>query len=91
MSHLNIRVERKSIGNGEQLPELAKVSYKSMNKTLHKWKKANTKEIEDELVEWILMNRLLGIPVTSCELIIKICSLDESLKLKNVNILQNRC
>ena len=85
-------VERKSYRKWrEHLPELTKVSSKSMTKTLHKDKKANTKDIEDELVEWILMNRSLGIAVTSWEVIIKACSFDESLKLKNVNTLQNWC
>ena len=63
------------------------MSSKYKIQTLHKGKMANTKEIEDELVEWILVNRSLGIPVTSWEVIIKACSLDESLKLKNVNTL----
>ena len=35
----------------EQLPELTKVLSKYKTKTLHKGKKANTKDIEDELVE----------------------------------------
>ena len=43
---------------------------------------ANIKELEDELVEWILVNCLLSIAVTSWEVIIKDCSLDESLELK---------
>ena len=46
-----------------QLPELTKVSNKSKTKNLHKGEKANTNEKEDELVEWILMNRLLGITI----------------------------
>ena len=65
-----------------------------MTKTLHKGKKVNTKDIEDELVElveWILMNRSLDNAVTSWEVIIKACSLDENLKQKNVNTLQNWC
>ena len=33
------------------------MSRKSNINILHKGKKANTKDIEDELVEWILMNR----------------------------------
>ena len=37
------------------------------------------------------MNRALGIAVTSWEVIIKACKLDESLKLKNINTLQNWC
>ena len=86
----NFGVERKSIRKWrKQLPELTKVSSKSKIKTLQKGRKANTKDIEGELVEWILMNQSLGIPVTSWEVIIKACSLDESLKIKNVNTLQN--
>ena len=38
---------------------------KSKTKTLHKGEKAKTKDIEDKLVKWNLMNRSLGIPVTS--------------------------
>ena len=53
-----------------------------MTKTLHKGKKANAKDLEDELVKWILMNRSIGIPVTSWEVTIKPCSLEESLKIK---------
>ena len=76
-------VERKSIRKWiQQLPELTQVSVKSKTKTLHKGKKADTKDIEDELVEWILVNRALGIAATSWEVIIKACKLDESLKLK---------
>ena len=67
------------------------MAVKSKTKTLHKRKKADTKDIEDELVEWILMNWALGIAVTSWEVIIKACKLDESLKLKNINTLQNWC
>ena len=37
---------------------------------MHKGIKANIKNIDDELVECILMNRSLGIPVTSWEVII---------------------
>ena len=85
-------VERKSIRKWiQQLPELTQMSVKSKTKTLHKGKNEDTKDIEDELVEWILMNRALGIAVTSWEVIIKACKLDESLKLKNINTLQNWC
>ena len=59
------------------------------SKHYSKEKKANTKDIEDELVEWILMNWSLTIPITSWEVIIKTCSLDESVKIKNINTLQN--
>ena len=37
------------------------------------------------------MNRSLGIPVISWEVIVKACSLDESLKLKVTNTMQNWC
>ena len=62
------------------------MSSKSKTKTLQKGKKENTKDIEGE---WILMNQSLGIPVTSWEVVMKACSLDES--LKNDNTLQNLC
>ena len=42
-------------------------------KNLTKRNKVNTKDIEDELIEWILINKSLGIPVTSWEVIIKAC------------------
>ena len=38
------------------------------------WKKAETDEVENEIVDWILINRSLGISVSSWELIIKACS-----------------
>ena len=88
----HFRVEKKSIRKWrKQLSELTKVSIKSKTKTLHKWKMGNTKNIEDELVEWILMNLSLSIPIISWEVIIKVRDLDESLKLKHVNSLQKRC
>ena len=60
-------------------------------KLYKKEKRQIQKDLEDELVEWILMNLSLGIPVTLWEVIINTCSLDERLKLKNVNTLQNLC
>ena len=38
------------------------------------WEKAETDEVENEIVDWILINRTLGISVSSWELIIKECS-----------------
>ena len=45
-------------------------------------KKPETEEIDDEIIEWILMNRKLGIAVTSWEVIVKACSMKEELKKK---------
>ena len=38
------------------------------------WKKAETDEVENEIVDWILINRSLGIYVSSWEVIIKACN-----------------
>ena len=70
-------VERKSIRNWrekKQLQELLKMSDKSIKSTLHHGRKAETDEVENEIVDWILINRSLGISVSSWELIIKACS-----------------
>ena len=62
-------------------------------KTQHKGKKVDTKDIKDELVEWILMNWTLGIAITLWEVIFKTYKLDESLKiykwLTENNLIQN--
>ena len=50
------------------------MSDKSIKSTLHHGRKAETDEVENEVVDWILMNRSLGISVSSWELIIKACS-----------------
>ena len=63
-------VERKSIRNwNKQLPELLKMSDKSIKSTLHHGGKAEANEVENEIVDWILMNRSLGISVSSWEVI----------------------
>ena len=64
----------------KQLKKLTKASRKFKTKILHKGKKKYTKDIEDELVEWILTNQSLCIHATSWEVIIKNYSLDESIK-----------
>ena len=74
-------VERKSIRNWKkQSPEFIKMSDKSIKSTLHHGRKAETDEVENEIVGWILINRSLGISVSSWELIIKACSLNNTLK-----------
>ena len=56
------------------------MSDKSIKSTLHHGGIAETDEEENEIVGWILINRSLGINVSSWELIIKACSLNNTLK-----------
>ena len=63
-------VERKSIINWIQnLPELIASKNKSKKFTIHSGKKAETDSIEAEIVEWILMNRSLGVAASTWEVI----------------------
>ena len=55
------------------------MSSKSKTKTLHIGKKQIQKNIEDELIEWTLMNRSLGITVPSWKVTNKACSLNKNL------------
>ena len=52
-------VEIKSIRNWEEkkLPKLLKMADKSIKSTLHQGRKAETDEVENEIVDWILINR----------------------------------
>ena len=45
--------------------EVTKMSDKSIKSTLHHGRKAETNEVENEIVDWILMNLSLGIFVSS--------------------------
>ena len=47
------------------------MSDKSIKSTPHHGRNAETDEVENEVVDWILINRSLGISVSSWELIIK--------------------
>ena len=67
------------------------MSDKSIKSTPHHGRNAKTDEVENEVVDWILMNRSLGISVSSWELIIKACSLNNTLKFKNIKNLQKWC
>ena len=67
------------------------MSDKSIKSTPHHGRNAETDEVENEGVDWILMNRSLGISVSSWELIIKTCSLNNTLKFKNIKNLQKWC
>ena len=51
-------VETKSMRNWKkQLPDLIKLSDKSIKSTFHHRRKAETDEVENEIVDWILINR----------------------------------
>ena len=67
------------------------MSDKSIKSTPHHGRNAETDEVENEVVDWILMNRSLGISVSSWEVIIKACSLNNTLKFKNIKNLQKWC
>ena len=67
------------------------MSHKSIKSTPHHGGKIETDEVENEIIDWILMNRSLGISVSSWEVIIKACSLNNTLKFKNIKNLQKWC
>ena len=62
-----LEIEKKVVG-------VTKMSDKSIKSTIHHGRKAETDEVENEIIGWILINRSLGISVISWELIIKACS-----------------
>ena len=72
----------------DKLPELLAISNKSHKSTLHPGRKPETVDIENEIVEWILMNRSLGVSISSWEVIIKACSLKPELNQKSIGILK---
>ena len=80
-----LEIEKKTIAG------VTKMSDKSIKSTSHHGRNAETDEEENEVVDWILMNRSLGISVSSWELIIKACSLNNALKFKNIKNLQKWC
>ena len=55
------------------------------------WKKSETVDIDDEVVKWILMNKKIGIAITSWEVIVKARSLNEELKKRSMNAHQKWC
>ena len=67
------------------------MSDKSIKSTLHHARKAETDEVENKIIDWILINRSLGISVSSWEVTIKVCSLNNTLKFKNIKNLQKWC
>ena len=73
---------------GKTVAVLLKMAEKSIKSTLHHGRKAETDEVENEIVDWILINRSLGISVSSWEVMIKACSLNNALKFKNIKNLK---
>ena len=71
------------------LSRLLVIFNKSHKNTLHQGKKSETVEIENAIVEWILMNWLQGVSISSWEVIIKTCSLNT--ELKNIGTLKKWC
>ena len=65
------------------------MSDKSIKSILHHGRKAETDEVENKIVHWILINRSLGISISSWEVIIKACSLNNTLKFEKISNLQN--
>ena len=53
---------------------------------LHQGSKPETDDIENDIVKLILINRLLRVSKSSCEVIIKACSLNQYLKQKNLGV-----
>ena len=72
---INMELKQNLLEIGKkQLPELLKLSDKSIKSTLHHGRKAENDEVENKIVGWILINRSLGVSVSSWEVIIKACS-----------------
>ena len=55
------------------------------------WRKPETEDIDDEVVEWIFMNKKIGIAITSWEVIVKAWSLNKELKKRSMNVHQKWC
>ena len=55
---INMELKQNLLEIGKkQLPELLKMSIKSIKSTLHHGRKVETNEVENEIVGWILINR----------------------------------
>ena len=85
-------VERKYIRNCKKtVARVTKNVRQIYQSTYHHGGKSETDEVENEIVGWILINRSLGISVSSWEVIIKACSLNNTIKFKNIINLQKWC
>ena len=63
-------MERKSIKMNSAVARNDKITSQILNQNYTKRNKADTKELEDEFVEWILKNQSFGIAVISWEVIL---------------------
>ena len=63
-------MERKSIKMNSAVARNDKSASQILNQNYTKRNKADTKELEDEFVEWILKNQSFGIAVISWEVIL---------------------
>ena len=87
----NMMLTEKILENGKTSFRFNR-SVKQINKNDHAFmQKHETDDIDDEIVEWILMNRKLGITVTSWEVIFKASTIKEGLKKKSLSALQKWC
>ena len=91
MQLINMELKQNLLEIAKNSYRVTKMSDKSIKSTLHHGRKAETDEVENEIVDWILINRSLGISVSSWELIIKACSLNNTLKFKNIKNSQKWC
>ena len=88
---INVELKQNLLEIEKTVAGVTKMSDKSIKSTLHHGRKEETDEAENEIVDWILMNRSLGISVSSWEVIIKACSLNNTLKFKKIKNLQKWC
>ena len=70
------------------IPRLLEKCQLNLKAKLCSNKKTDVKNIEDGLVELTFINRSFSIAAISQEVIIKVCNLDQSLHLTNINTLQ---
>ena len=82
---VNMELKENLLEIGKKVAGVTKMSDKSIKSTPHHGRKAET----DEVVDWILMNRSLGVSVSSWEVIIKAFSLNNTLKSKTLKTYKN--
>ena len=68
---INMELKQNLLEIGKTVARVTKMPDKSIKSTLDHGRKAETNEVVNEIVDWILINRSLGISVSSWELIIK--------------------
>ena len=71
---INMELKQNLLGIEKTVAGVTKNIRQIYQKYSSSWKKSRNDEVENEIVDWILINRSLGISVSSWELIIKACS-----------------